>query len=168
MCMLLFIELRTGHSALITCNFKCNSTQQKSDWLKAFCYVTSLRAMLQEADTRCNCCVKCCRSRTHFYPCHIACNIALNNCIGGHTAQLSDCVQYCIVRPVLQSFLKKSPVSFGIFFLKFVCGSGNKDGFLSKKLLTHFREIEVTIFHQSCDSQALPRISQKLPIPLNF
>ena len=51
--------------------------------------------MLQEADTRCNCCVKCCRSRTRFYSCHIACNIARNNCKGGHTVQFNDCAQYC-------------------------------------------------------------------------
>ena len=47
----------------------------------------------------CNCCVKCYRSRTRFYSCHIA----RSNCKGGHTVQFSDCSQCCIVCPVLNA-----------------------------------------------------------------
>ena len=43
-----------------------------------------LRAILREAATRCNCRVQCCLSRTRFYSCSIACNIARNNFRGGH------------------------------------------------------------------------------------
>ena len=65
----------------------------ETDWLKASCYISPLRAMLKEVETLCNCCARCCRSRTRFYSCHI------------HTVQLSHCAQYCtqccIMCPVL-------------------------------------------------------------------
>ena len=71
-------------------------------WLKALCYITPLRAMLQEAGSAI-CYVKCCRNRTRFYSCHIACNISRNNCKGGHSVQYKDCAQYYILCPVLKN-----------------------------------------------------------------
>ena len=41
------------------------------------------------------CCAQCCRSRTRFYCCNIARNIARNKFWGGYTMQFSHCVQYC-------------------------------------------------------------------------
>ena len=38
--------------------------------------------------------------------CNIGCNIARNNCKGRHTVQISDCMQCCIVCPVLNCYLK--------------------------------------------------------------
>ena len=48
-------------------------------WLKDRTHDATLRATLHAMGwTRCNCCVKCCRSRTCFYSCNIARNIACN------------------------------------------------------------------------------------------
>ena len=49
------------------------------DWTHNATLCATLRAIAcGGVDTRCNCCVKCCRSRTCFYSCHIARNIARN------------------------------------------------------------------------------------------
>ena len=41
------------------------------------------------------CCAQCCRSRTRFYCCNIARNIARNKFWGGYTMQFSHCAQHC-------------------------------------------------------------------------
>ena len=49
------------------------------------------------------CCAQCCRSRTRFYCCNIARNIARNKFWGGYTMQFSHCAQYCTVYPDLNN-----------------------------------------------------------------
>ena len=70
----------------------------------------TLRATLRAiacngVDTRCNCCVKCCRSRTCFYSCNIARNIARN---------VASCVR---------SFSKLSSISFLVLGRYLTCSN---------------------------------------------
>ena len=76
-----------GHPKNVCCHFVFAATTAyiygHSDWSISV-MSWQLRAILREAATRCNCRVQCCSSRTRFYSCSIACNIARNNFRGGH------------------------------------------------------------------------------------